>query len=115
MTADQRAVYQSDLPDDERARLEADWKDIIDNFYSLPPFMWARSPALVQTYTTARSGKLKATPSSGPTPTSVPQGTTVEVSIPGARSLTLYGCDVTGTACLFVDVWTHLTLARYDY
>lgn len=115
MTADQRAVYQYDLPDDARARLESDWKDIIDNFYSLPQFMWARRPDLVQTYTTARSGKMKAAPTGAPTGTAVPQGTTFEASIPGARSLTLYGCDVSGTTCLFVDVWTHLTVYRYDY
>jgi hypothetical protein len=111
-TAD-RAVYKYDLPQDARDRLEADWKDIIDHFYTLPPYRWKKDPSLIAKYTWAQH--LKATPTGAPTATAVPQGATVNVGVPGQRVVTLLGCDDLGTTCQIRDIWSNITTVTYDY
>ena len=112
MSAQDKATYKYALPDDIRAQLEADWKDIVDHYYTLPYWRFY-DQTLVMKYTVA--GKLKPTPTGAPTATPVPMGTTAAVSVPGKRVLTLYGCDVFGTTCEFVDVWSDIMAVTYAY
>ncbi len=100
-----------DLPDDARAKLEADWADTVQHFFILPSAFWTSD--LVATYTYA--GKLRATPTGAPTATPVPEGSTIEMSAPGQRSVQLIGCDQTGATCDITDTWTDLTVYKYDF
>jgi len=112
MTAQDRATYKYALPDDIRAQLEADWTAIVEHFYTLPYWRWY-DPTLLDKYTVA--GKLKPLSAGTPTATPIPTGTTLEVSTPGKRTVTLEGCDATGTTCQIVDIWTDITVINYAY